>query len=174
MLKIVSSACAALMVLSVPFAAPAIAMPMPTPAPAWDEQAVINVQNGGPIWQQRNSPRWQQRNNPRWQQRSGNTRWRNDDVQWQRNRPYYRGHQGSRHYRQGWRQHNGAWFPPAAFIAGAIIGGALANQAPAPRYRDYGNAHVEWCYARYRSYREWDNTFQPYNGPRRQCASPYG
>jgi hypothetical protein len=49
-----------------------------------------------------------------------------------------------------------------------------------PRYypRVYrGNvrsAHVEWCYARYRSYRAWDNTFQPYNGPRRQCISPYG
>ena len=36
-----------------------------------------------------------------------------------------------------------------------------------------GSAHVRWCYDRYRSYREWDNTFQPYNGPRRQCISPY-
>ncbi|PBC03276.1 BA14K family protein [Mesorhizobium sp. WSM3860] len=34
-------------------------------------------------------------------------------------------------------------------------------------------AHVQWCYDRYRSYRAWDNTFQPYNGPRRQCISPY-
>jgi hypothetical protein len=34
-------------------------------------------------------------------------------------------------------------------------------------------AHVEWCYNRYRSYRAWDNTYQPYNGPRRQCVSPY-
>ncbi|TIP33596.1 MAG: BA14K family protein, partial [Mesorhizobium sp.] len=29
------------------------------------------------------------------------------------------------------------------------------------------------CHDRYRSYRAWDNTFQPYNGPRRQCISPY-
>lgn len=36
-----------------------------------------------------------------------------------------------------------------------------------------GSAHIEWCYARYRSYRAWDNTFQPYHGPRRQCRSPY-
>ncbi|MBS3647788.1 BA14K family protein [Pseudaminobacter sp. 19-2017] len=36
-----------------------------------------------------------------------------------------------------------------------------------------GDAHVRWCYARYRSYRAWDNTFQPYVGPRRQCYSPY-
>jgi BA14K-like protein. len=34
-------------------------------------------------------------------------------------------------------------------------------------------AHVRWCYSRYRSYRDWDNTFQPYNGPRKQCRSPY-
>ena len=31
------------------------------------------------------------------------------------------------------------------------------------------SAHVQWCYNRYRSYRAWDNTFQPYNGPRQQC-----
>jgi hypothetical protein len=34
-------------------------------------------------------------------------------------------------------------------------------------------AHVSWCSARYRSYRAWDNTFQPYYGPRRLCISPY-
>jgi len=55
---------------------------------------------------------------------------------------------------------------------------------PYPSYRSYyrprnyyrvgvGDAHVRWCYARYRSYRAWDNTFQPYYGPRRACISPY-
>jgi len=39
--------------------------------------------------------------------------------------------------------------------------------------RGYGSGHVAWCYNRYRSYRAWDNTFQPYHGPRRQCRSPY-
>lgn len=34
-------------------------------------------------------------------------------------------------------------------------------------------AHVNWCYNRYRSYRAYDNTYQPYGGPRRQCYSPY-
>jgi hypothetical protein len=34
-------------------------------------------------------------------------------------------------------------------------------------------AHIRWCYNRYRSYRSWDNSFQPYHGPRRQCVSPY-
>jgi hypothetical protein len=31
---------------------------------------------------------------------------------------------------------------------------------------------VDWCYSRYRSYRAYDNTFQPYYGPRRQCIGP--
>lgn len=81
---------------------------------------------------------------------------------------YFNGHRGYRHHRPGYREFNGWWFPSAAFIAGAIISGA-ANQ---PVVRS-GNAHVEWCYNRYRSYRASDNTFQPYNGPRRQCYSPY-
>lgn len=87
---------------------------------------------------------------------------------------YYNGHRGYRHYRPGYRQHNGFWFPAAAFITGAIIGGALNSQpAPRPVYRGGGNAHVQWCYNRYRSYRASDNSFQPYNGPRQQCYSPY-
>ena len=47
--------------------------------------------------------------------------------------------------------------------------------APPPRriYRSGTNAHVAWCYDRYRSYRAYDNTYQPYNGPRRECISPY-
>ncbi|TIX94479.1 MAG: BA14K family protein, partial [Mesorhizobium sp.] len=41
------------------------------------------------------------------------------------------------------------------------------------RTQRLSSAHVQWCYDRYRSYRAWDNTFQPYNGPRQQCWSPY-
>jgi hypothetical protein len=45
----------------------------------------------------------------------------------------------------------------------------------APRYyhRSVSSAHARWCYSRYRSYRAWDNTFQPYYGARQQCYSPY-
>jgi hypothetical protein len=87
------------------------------------------------------------------------------------NHGYYNGHRGYRHRRHGYRYYNGWWFPGGAFVAGAIIGGALANSNT--YYRGGGSAHVEWCYDRYRSYRAYDNTFQPYNGPRRQCYSPY-
>lgn len=80
---------------------------------------------------------------------------------------YYHGHRGYRHSRPGYRQYNGYWFPSAAFVAGAIIGGAASSAASG------GNAHVQWCSNQYRSYRVSDDTFQPYNGPRQRCASPY-
>jgi len=96
--------------------------------------------------------------------------------QYRHGRGYWRGHRGYTHRRPGYRYHSGYWYPPAAFIAGAIIGGAIAAQ-PAPRAPSgsyhYGPAHVEWCMGRYRSYRASDNTFQPYSGRRQSCRSPY-
>ncbi|WEX76099.1 BA14K family protein [Sinorhizobium numidicum] len=86
---------------------------------------------------------------------------------------WYNGHRGYRYHRHGYRRHNdGWWYPLAAFGAGAIIGGTIA--AP-PRYAEPGlsQRHTNWCYNRYRSYRAWDNSFQPYGGPRQQCYSPY-
>ena len=81
---------------------------------------------------------------------------------------YYNGYRGYRYRRDGYREYNGWWFPATAFVAGAVITGAIN----ADRARS-GSAHVEWCYDRYRSYRAADNTYQPYNGSRRQCYSPY-
>lgn len=109
--------------------------------------------------------------NDRWKARRGFYR--------EGNRGWYNGHRGYRTYRHGYRRHGDFWFPAGAFVAGALIGGALASPDPyyraAPRriYRGVSSAHVEWCYNRYRSYRASDNTFQPYNGPRQQCYSPY-
>ncbi len=97
-----------------------------------------------------------------------------DRVIVRRGHHYWRGHRGSRHWRHGYRRHGDFWFPLAAFATGAIISGAIANDRPPTRvYRGGGSAHVQWCYDRYRSYRAYDNTYQPYNGPRRQCYSPY-
>ncbi|MCJ8518490.1 hypothetical protein ABID21_001188 [Pseudorhizobium tarimense] len=48
---------------------------------------------------------------------------------------------------------------------GAVGSDAIMNLA--------GSPHAEWCADRYRSYRVEDNTYQPYDGPRRQCDSPY-
>jgi hypothetical protein len=85
---------------------------------------------------------------------------------------YWNGHYGYRYQRPGYRYYNGWWYPLAAFGVGAAVGSMVAQ----PRY--YGNAgytaaHYQWCENRYRSYRASDNTFQPYNGPRQQCYSPY-
>jgi hypothetical protein len=78
---------------------------------------------------------------------------------------YYNGYRGFRGHRHGYREYNGWWFPAAAFVAGALLTGSVRASS--------ANDHEAWCYNRYRSYRAWDNTFQPYNGPRRQCYSPF-
>ncbi len=102
-------------------------------------------------------------------------------------RRYWRGHRhdaGRRWYPRGrydnwrggyryghrYRHRDNAWVPFAIMGMGAMIGSAVANDR-----RAYvgGSSHVRWCANRYRSYRAYDNTFQPYNGPRRQCRSPY-
>ena len=89
---------------------------------------------------------------------------------------YYNGYRGYGGYRYGYRRYNdGYWYPLAAFGAGALIGGAIASQ---PRYyaapsNGINPQHYEWCASRYRSYRAFDNTFQPNRGPRQQCLSPY-
>ena len=84
---------------------------------------------------------------------------------------YWNGHRGYREYRRGYRRHGDFWFPLAAFATGALITGAIINNQN--RVYRGGDAHVQWCYDRYRSYRAWDNSFQPYDGPRQQCYSPY-
>ena len=89
------------------------------------------------------------------------------------NNYYYNGQRGYRERRPGYRYHNGFWFPPAAFVFGSIIGGAIASGIARENRGGSYNAHVAWCSDRYRSYRASDNTFQPYNGPRQQCNSPY-
>lgn len=87
---------------------------------------------------------------------------------------HWNGHRGSRTYRSGWRRHSdGWWYPLAAFTAGAIIGGAVTQPRPASPAWRHNDAHLRWCHDRFRSFRASDNTFQPYNGPRRQCISPY-
>lgn len=111
---------------------------------------------------------WRWRRSGQW---NGNRHWNGgDDWRWRHGRRHYHG----RNYDDG-----------AAAILGLGLGlglGSMYNNynyydAPPPRrYYRAGrltNAHVQWCYNRYRSYRSWDNTFQPYNGPRQQCWSPY-
>ena len=143
---------------------------MPVPAVQLKVQSgqtdVQPVRDERPFWRKRYRERhW--RGHRGWEQRVH----RRDVRRWDRHdrRGWYRGYRGYRHARPGYRYHNGFWFPFAAFGAGAMFGGMMVPQ------RGYvgGSAHVRWCASRYRSYRAYDNTFQPYNGPRRQCVSPY-
>ncbi len=85
--------------------------------------------------------------------------YRGDRRYWREHRRHWR-HHGPR-YRPYYRYDRRYWGPPP-----------VRRYRPAPIYRG-GNPHVRWCYNRYRSYRAYDNTFQPNYGPRRQCYSPY-
>ncbi len=189
--KFLSSLCASAFAMTFPTVAgipQASAVPLVVPAAPSAPANVHNVQGewwmgsrgggmggggwGGPAW--RGGGGWHGGGgwNRGWQGRPGwnggwNRGWRGGN-----NWAYYNGHRGYRYYRPGYRYYNNFWFPGAAFATGAIIGGIIANSQPAYRYGG-GSAHERWCYNRYRSYRAWDNTFQPYNGPRQQCYSPY-
>jgi hypothetical protein len=123
---------------------------------------------------------------------------RAEPVQWRHGGS---GRWNGRHY-GGYRRHHGSdWGVALGGLAfGTIIGGALAQPYYGPYYDGYygspygyrrpysyyrpyrqyapsvayeGGSHVSWCYARYRTYRAFDNTYQPYYGPRRQCVGPY-
>ncbi|MBZ9684006.1 BA14K family protein [Mesorhizobium sp. B2-5-9] len=163
-----------------PILQPDVSIPASTAAPT-----VIPVREGwaggnnGGDWRWRRSGNWNGRHwngGGNWSGRhwNGGGNWnRGDNWRWRHGRHHYR---GGRYYDDG-----------AAAVLGLGLGlglGSMYNNynnydyyAPAPRryYRAgrLSNAHVQWCYNRYRSYRAYDNTFQPYNGPRQQCWSPY-
>jgi hypothetical protein len=161
-------------------AVPAATMPLTTPSvpttataleivPARAEWAGNNDRGGywnrGDYWRYNRGFRsWHGDRSHSWQ----GDRWLRDD--------WRRGYRDNWRWRHNYRRHyggSGIYFG----LGGFGIGPAFNDYYYAPRrtYRTYrgGSAHVQWCYNRYRSYRAWDNTFQPYNGPRRQCFSPY-
>nr|WP_306266874.1 BA14K family protein [Pararhizobium sp. IMCC3301] len=123
--------------------APVAAAPPRAPISQWGQSDIIQIHST-----RQQTRRAEPRQN-RFERRNG--------------RYYYNGHRGYQQRRAGYRQYNGYWFPAAAFAVGVIIGGSQNNNS----------AHVSWCYDRYRSYRSSDDTFQPYNGPRKRCRSPY-
>ncbi|ODT06675.1 MAG: hypothetical protein ABS58_10625 [Mesorhizobium sp. SCN 65-20] len=101
--------------------------------------------------------------------RGWNNNWNNN---WRgRYRPYYGGGWG-----RGYWGGSGIYlnFSVPAYRYDPYYDGYYRPRYYAPRRAlRLSSAHIQWCYNRYRSYRDWDNTFQPYNGPRRECWSPY-
>lgn len=133
---------------------PSLAGPMPQPsvAPSADVTLVRSSSAGDPPG-------------------SDVRRWRQNHNEWRRRR------HGDRHH---WR--NNSWRHRHHYRGGSGVYFGLGLGVPAYRYveprryyrtRGISSSHVQWCYDRYRSYRAWDNTFQPYHGPRQQCYSPY-
>jgi hypothetical protein len=167
MRKLSSTLCAALaLTFAAGTAVPTSAAPVFVPTAPAVSSDVVKVQD-------RYERRWDRRDRS---ERRDRGEWRDRDDRRGRferrgNFAYYNNHRGYRYHRPGYRQHNGYWFPPAAFIMGAIISGALSNQQPVVRM---SAQHVRWCQNRWRSYRVSDNSYQPFNGPRRACVSPYG
>lgn len=75
-------------------------------------------------------------------------------------------HGNCRHYYRGYYYATPWWTLP-------LIGGPYFLGAQNRYYDRYGNAHVEWCIDRYRSYNVRTNTWVSYSGQVRQCISPY-
>jgi hypothetical protein len=79
---------------------------------------------------------------------------------------YYNGHRGYRYQREGYIEHEGWWFPAAAFPDRTVTGSI--RTAPS-----LSREHVSWCMAHFETYRPADNTYSPPRGPRKECISPY-
>jgi hypothetical protein len=163
-LKSIGTAVLALVMLGTSI--PAVeAAPLRPNMPAQAESDVTQVRDSRPMryWRHHNRHR-------EWR---GHRHWRSD-RHWRGDRHYYRhgyynGHRGYRHWRHGYRRHDGFWYPAGAFAAGVIIGSALADRPVYASPRRLSRSHVEYCMAKYRSYRISDDTYQPLNGPRRRC-----
>jgi hypothetical protein len=141
-------------VLGGTFTAQTEAMPVPQPQVKTDSDSqIVRVRNDHRMWRHNGKSRgWKARNHRSHSWRGHHGRYHS-----------WRGHRGYRNWRPGYRHYGGYWYPPAAFSVGVVI---------APRMHA-GGGHVRWCRNHYVSYRRADNTFQPYNGPRAQCVSPY-
>ncbi len=96
------------------------------------------------------------RGNRNW---NGNRNWQGDDRR------------GRRHY----RRHDNYVSPGIYYDPGYRYVEPRRYVQPRRVYRAnrLSDAHVGWCYDRWRSYRASDNSYQPLHGPRRQCRSPY-
>lgn len=160
MKKLISGLCAGGLAITFALTSiPVIAAPIFVSPTASVQSDIVQIQD---------NRKWRKNKSQYNGSRNGNN-WNGNNFRRSGSSAYYNGHRGYSHQRRGYRQHNGFWFPAAAFLAGAVIGREIINDN-----NGGGRSHVGWCYDRYRSYRASDNTFQPNYGPRRQCNSPFG
>lgn len=100
------------------------------------------------------------------------------------------GFKGYHHYRRGYVKYkDNWWYPEAAFVTSSHLstkGASLKVVSDAKRVFLTASSessekkepwmlkqHIESCRARYRSYNQNDNSFQPFQGPRKQCLSRF-
>lgn len=117
---------------------------------------------------------------------SGDRHWRpdrhhrpdwNNHGNWN-NHGGWKNHDGKRHHRRHVRRGGnvtiGIWGGPGYYDDTWYEPDYLYVE-PAPRRRviHLSAAHIDWCYARYKTYRASDNTYKPTKHTRRQCISPY-
>lgn len=162
-MKLISTLCATALTAAMAFTsfAPAQAAPIVVPAAPAASSDVAQVD--GSRWDRRvNGNYYQQRR--LYRDRSG---WNHNRHGWNRDRNWRR--------HGGYRDRNLGGAVIGGLITGAIVGGVLNNSGPVYRDRVYrgGNAHVQWCFDRYRTYRAADNTYVPRVGQRAYCNSPY-
>jgi hypothetical protein len=115
-----------------------------------------------------------------------------DAVRRHYDRPVWRGRNDDRppRYRDDYRPYRPSYRPYRPRYYDGYGGSDVYLDFYAPSYRYYdpvpayprryyrrgivmSEAHIEWCYNRYRTYRERDNTYVPRRGVRAQCISPY-
>jgi len=80
---------------------------------------------------------------------------------------FSRGRGGFSGFNRGGIYYRGGGYYRSNNVVPYIVGG-VAYQSQA-----HYSQHVAWCDEKYRSYNVRTDSFQPYNGPRRRCNSPY-
>ncbi|MEL6202696.1 MAG: BA14K family protein [Pseudomonadota bacterium] len=87
---------------------------------------------------------------------------------------YFRGYRGYVHPRKGYIFHHGYYFPHHVVrpkvVRPKLVRPKIIHPAPIVRL---SASHVRWCYARYKTYRHYDNTYAYKVGKRTYCRSPY-
>lgn len=126
---------------------------------------------GGPGYGHWGKPGW---GGGYWRKPGWNGHWGNG---WYGNHWGYNNHwHGHHNHWHGYPYYNYGWYGGAPwwyygalvapYVYGAYSSGYYDNQ-------NYGNAHVQWCLNRYRSYNPATDTFVGYDGYRHRCRAPY-
>ncbi|WP_455466057.1 BA14K family protein [Bartonella sp. B39] len=84
------------------------------------------------------------------------------------------GFKGYHNYRHGYRKYiDNWWYPEAAFVALPHLNTKHTILKAVLDAKKFPQQHIKSCRARYRSYNENDNSYQPFHGSRKQCLSRF-